>query len=82
MIWNREMTSLLRQPLALINVKLHARLGFCTAVLHCLRVVPDGLATFGPPCGSFTFMNSGTSGRSAQKPYGHEHKSYVETASQ
>lgn len=68
-------------PGAGLAVKFDARGGFCSAVLHCLRLVPDGLATFGPPCGSFTFMNSGTSGRSSNKPYGHEHKQYVETAS-
>ena len=36
--------------------------------------VPDGLATLGPPCGSFTFMNSATSGRTRDTPYGFQKK--------
>lgn len=66
---------------ASLGMTTHSRSGFCEAILHCLRLVPDGLATLGPPCGSFTFMNSATSGRTRDTPYGFQKKAYVETAS-
>lgn len=56
------------------------RLGFCVAVLGVLKLLPDGLLTLGPPCGSFVFLNAATSGRSRSNPYGFP-KPYVETAS-
>lgn len=57
------------------------RSGFAQAVLGVLRVVPDGLITLGPPCGSFVFLNRHTSKRSRERPYGDEGKEYVNLAS-
>ena len=57
------------------------RTGFCQAVLNTLRVVPDGVITLGPPCSSFTWVNSGTSKRSRDRPYGDESRSYVNKGS-
>ena len=57
------------------------RCGFAAAVLGTLMLLPDGLLSLGPPCGSFVFLNRSTSGRSKERPYGHEHRSSVEQAS-
>lgn len=51
------------------------------AILGVLRVKNDGLVTLGPPCGSFVWLNSATSGRRKDRPYGFEEKAYVEEAS-
>ena len=63
-----------------LSYALDFRLGFCVAVLGVLKLLPDGLLTLGPPCGSFVFLNAATSGRSRSNPYGFP-KPYVETAS-
>lgn len=39
------------------------------------------MLTLGPPCGSFVWINSSTSGRSAKRPYGREDRAYVNLAS-
>lgn len=57
------------------------RSGFCQAILGVLRVKEDGLITFGPPCGSYVWINRSSSGRRPERPYGFEHKPYVERAS-
>ena len=57
------------------------RSGFCQAIQGVLRVKEDGLVAFGPPCGSYAWINRSTSGRRPEKPYGFEHKPYVERAS-
>ena len=50
-------------------------------ILHTLRLVPGGILTLGPPCGSFVWINRATSGRSSTSPYGYEDRAYVELAS-
>lgn len=57
------------------------RNGLCHAILGTLRLKVDGLLTLGPPCSSFVFINAHTSGRTSKRPYGHQHRPYVETAS-
>lgn len=47
-----------------------ARLGFCIALRMVLRLVPGGVLSMGPPCGSFVWVNLATSGRSESNPYG------------
>ena len=46
------------------------RMGFLKAIQLCLKLKPGGLATAGPPCGSFVFLNRWTSKRSATRPFG------------
>ncbi|CAK8993448.1 unnamed protein product [Durusdinium trenchii] len=55
--------------------------GFLRAILNVLRCVPDGVLVMGPPCGSFVFMNLGTSRRSEHRPYGDESLPHVEMGS-
>lgn len=57
------------------------RRGLQEAILYVLRLRPDGLLCLGPPCSSFVWVCRASSGRSAQKPYGFEHVSWVETGS-
>ena len=57
------------------------REGFLKAIQLCLRLVPGGLATAGPPCGSFVFINRWTSGRSRTRPLGNK-RGYVQAANQ
>lgn len=42
-----------------------------------LRVQEDGIVTGGPPCGPWTFINMGTSGRSQENINGDQSKAYV-----
>ena len=58
------------------------RCGFCTALIHVLRVVPNGYINFGPPCASFVFLNVGTSKRSTTSPYGNEGLPYIKKANE
>lgn len=44
--------------------------GFCKAVLCVLRIRKGGLLWSGCPCSSFVWLARGTSGRSAETPYG------------
>ena len=46
------------------------REGFLASIQSILRLREGGLATAGPPCGSFIFLNLGTSLRSKQRPFG------------
>ena len=57
------------------------RWGFHIAVLQTLRLVEDGVLHLGPPCGSFVWINSATSGRSRDLPWGDESLDYVKEAS-
>lgn len=57
------------------------RTGLCHAILGTLRIKEDGLLSLGPPCSSFVFINSATSGRTRRQPLGYEHRPYVEMAS-
>ena len=57
------------------------RKGFLTAIQHTLRLKPGGLVTAGPPCGSFIFLNMGTSGRSKLRPLGCR-RNYVQVANE
>lgn len=49
------------------------------AIQYTLRLQEGGLTTAGPPCGSFVFLNMGTSGRSKQRPLGGKY-AYVKRA--
>lgn len=55
--------------------------GFLTAIQHTLRLKPGGLVTAGPPCGSFIFLNMGTSGRSKHRPLGCR-RNYIQVANE
>lgn len=57
----------------------HLREGFLRSVQIILQIKEGGLATAGPPCGSFVFLNVYTSGRSAQTPLGNG-RAYVKDA--
>ena len=46
------------------------REGFLASIQSILRLREGGLATAGPPCGSFIFLNMGTSLRSKARPFG------------
>ena len=48
----------------------HLRQGFLKSIQMVLRLKEGGLATAGPPCGSFVFLNMGTSKRSKSRPMG------------
>ena len=63
------------------SVRLIPRQGFCHAILGTLRLLPDALLTLGPPCSSFVWLNSATSKRTEQDPYGDESKEYVRRGS-
>ncbi|CAE7397388.1 RHM1 [Symbiodinium sp. CCMP2592] len=51
--------------------------GFISAVRCILKLKPLALATIGLPCGSFVWINSATSKRSAARPYGNEDLPHV-----
>ena len=51
-----------------------------SAVRGVLKMSKLSLATIGVPCGSFVFMNAGTSRRSADSPFGREELPHVATA--
>lgn len=53
--------------------------GFLRSIQLLLRLERGGLATAGPPCGSFIFLNMGTSGRSKARPLGGKYQ-YVKRA--
>ena len=69
--------------LTLIHLQgIHAwrlRGGFLRSIQLLLRLERGGLATAGPPCGSFIFLNMGTSGRSKARPLGGKYQ-YVKQA--
>ncbi|CAL1156411.1 unnamed protein product [Cladocopium goreaui] len=44
--------------------------GFLASIQSILRLREGGLATAGPPCGSFIYLNLGTSLRSKTRPFG------------
>ena len=46
------------------------RPGFFTALWLVLRMRPNAVMSCGPPCGSFIYLNSSTSGRSKSRPLG------------
>ena len=50
----------------------YLRSGFFKALQSALRLCEDGLLAVGTPCGSFIFLNSSTSGRTALRPMGNE----------
>lgn len=54
--------------------------GFCSIIRKLLQVVPHGLMLGGPPCGSWVFINSGTSRRSRHRLFGDTKKAYVKDA--
>ena len=56
------------------------RTGFLRSIQLILRLQEHGLITAGPPCGSFVFLNMGTSGRRTWRPLGWSTKSYVRAA--
>ncbi len=58
----------------------YLRSGFLKLVQMALRVKPDGLASFGIPCGSYIFLNCLTHQRSEHSPFGNEDREYVRTA--
>ena len=57
----------------------YLRAGFLRCIQLILRLRPGGLVTAGPPCGSFTFINMGTSGRTKDTPFGGKY-AYVKGA--
>lgn len=56
------------------------RQGFMRGVQLMLRLRFGALATAGPPCGSFVFINTGTSKRSYDRPLGDSKREYIRTA--
>lgn len=56
--------------------------GFLKLLQMALRVRPDGLASFGIPCGSYVFLNLPTHKRTAENPFGDESLEYVSLANQ
>ena len=44
--------------------------GYLRAILMCLRLKEGSVLSAGPPCSSFVFLNSFTSGRRAWRPFG------------
>lgn len=65
MIWTNR-TSLANQP----ALRGALRTGFLRLVQGCLRLTEDGALHGGPPCGSWVWLNRGTSGRSMAKVFG------------
>lgn len=54
------------------------RQGFFTALALTLRLRENGVMSCGPPCGSFIYLNSATSGRTRSRPLGNASlRSYV-----
>lgn len=60
----------LREAIAIIMGTEHLRQGFLKSIQLILKLQEGGLATAGPPCGSFVFVNLGTSKRSRARPFG------------
>ena len=57
------------------------RCGFMKAVLMVLRLEEGAVLSAGPPCGSFIYLNSHTSGRRWWRPLGFPSlRPYVRTA--
>ena len=56
------------------------RWGLCSIIRSLLRVKPDGLMLGGPPCGSYVFINRGTSKRSQWRHFGDCSLKYVRDA--
>ena len=56
------------------------RSGLLKAVQCVMQISRGGLATFGPPCGSWTWLNRATSGRNEFDAFGFEGKAYVREA--
>ena len=54
--------------------------GLCQALQYILRARPAALVVGGPPCGSFVWINSATSRRSASQPFGDTTRQYVTAA--
>lgn len=59
---------------------LRLRLGFFRAAQWTLRCAEDSLAHGGPPCGTYVWVNRGTSGRSRSDPDGREGVKSVQRA--
>ena len=59
---------------------LSARWGLCNIIRMVLRLVPHGLLVGGPPCGSWIYMNSGTSKRGKKRIFGDCRRLYVRNA--
>ena len=57
------------------------RTGFLKSIQVILKLKEGGLATAGPPCGSFVFLNMATSKRTRSKPLGGRWE-YVKRANQ
>lgn len=55
-------------------------MGFMCGVQYVLRLVEDGLLHGGPPCGTYVWVNRGTSGRSKSAPDGFSHVESVKIA--
>ncbi|CAL1136184.1 unnamed protein product [Cladocopium goreaui] len=54
--------------------------GLCRATLGVLRLVVEGLAFAGLPCGSFVYLNRSSSKRSRKRPLGSQRRLYVKQA--
>ena len=59
---------------------LNGAAGFATAVVLCLKIVSGGSCNTAPVCSSWTYMNSGTAGRSISYPLGNEMYASVQDA--
>lgn len=66
--------------LMLLAVAPCLRAGFLRAIQIILKLKPGGCVTAGPPCGSFVFINLGTSGRRTWRPFGFTDRVYVSAA--
>ena len=56
------------------------RPGLCQALQYVLRAKPNAMVVGGPPCSSFVWINSATSKRSADNPFGDTDRQYVRSS--
>ena len=56
------------------------RWGFLEILKQVLKLRPHSLLVGGPPCGSWTWINRSTSGRSKSKIFGNTYRSYIREA--
>ena len=59
---------------------LRPRPGLCQAVQYILRAKPNAMVVGGPPCSSFVWINSATSKRCADNPFGDTDREYIRSS--
>ena len=66
------------EPYSVYNLQL--RPGFLAATRAILKLKENALSTIGLPCSSYVFLNTGTSRRSAENPFGETSLEYIQAA--